>query len=46
MPKFTVLVTTEKTITVIAADEDEARERAEERLGPTWSAEDAWPFKQ
>jgi hypothetical protein len=39
---FEVLVTTEKIIKIFAYDEEEAQEKAEIKMGATWSAEDAW----
>jgi len=38
---FSVLVVTEKHIKVFALDEEEAMEKAEWKLGPLWTAEDA-----
>lgn len=39
---FKVLIVTEKTIKVYAEDEEEAKEKAENKHGPLWTAEDAW----
>ena len=39
---YDVLIVQEKTIKIYAQDEEEAKEKAERKQGPLWSAEDAW----
>lgn len=39
---FKVHIVTEKTVKIYAADEDEAKEKADDKYGPLWTAEDAW----
>ena len=39
---FNVLLETSKTIRVYAEDEFEAQDKAEEKLGPLWMANQVW----
>lgn len=39
---FEVTCVTQKTIRVYAEDEDEARDKAEQKLGAKWMADTAW----
>jgi len=39
---FKVHIVTEKTVKIYAADEEEAKEKADNKYGPLWTAEDAW----
>ena len=39
---FNVLIVTEKTVKIYAVDEEEAKEKADNKYGPLWNAQDAW----
>jgi len=39
---YTVQIIAEKLVRVYAEDEEDAREKADEKYQPLWSAEDAW----
>lgn len=39
---FEVTCVTQKTIHIYAEDEDEARDKAEQKLGAKWMADTAW----
>ena len=40
---FNVVLEQSKTIRVYAEDEDEAKDKAEEKMGALWMANDVWP---
>lgn len=39
---FTVQIVAEKTVRIYAEDEQEAKDKADAKYQPLWSAEDAW----
>lgn len=43
---FNVLLEQSKTIRVYAEDEFEAQNKAEEKMGAMWMANDVWPEKE